>query len=81
MPVSPQELRIGTKAIDFNLKGVDDKLYSLNSFKDKKVLCIIFICNHCPYVMAVQDRINQIAKDYTNKSFALIGINPNDDVT
>lgn len=79
MPVTPEELRIGTKADDFNLEGVDGKFYSLNSFKDKKVLCIIFFCNHCPYVIAVQGRINQIAKDYSGKSFALIAINPNDE--
>ena len=69
MAVSPSELRIGTKAYDFNLKGVDGKYYSLNDFKDKKVLCIIFMCNHCPYVVAVQQRINQIAKDYGGNSF------------
>jgi peroxiredoxin len=79
MAVSPKELRIGTKAIDFNLKGVDGKYYSLDAFKDKKVLCIIFMCNHCPYVIAVQERINQIAKDYAGRSFALAAINPNDD--
>lgn len=81
MPVSPTELKIGTKAHDFNLKGTDGKFYSLNSFKERKVLCIIFMCNHCPYVVAVQQRINQIAKDYADKSFALIGINPNDPVS
>lgn len=78
MPVSPEELRIGTVANEFSLKGVNEKYYSLESFKDKKVLCIIFMCNHCPYVIAVRDRINQIAKDYSGKSFALIAINPND---
>jgi peroxiredoxin len=81
MPVSPVELRIGTKADNFNLKGVDGKYYSLDGFKDKKVLCIIFMCNHCPYVVAVQQRINQTAKDYAGKSFAIVGINPNDPVT
>ncbi len=80
MPVSPEELRIGTKAIPFNLKGVDDKYYSLDDFTDKKVLCIIFSCNHCPYVIAVEGRINAIAKDYSDKSFALICINPNDEM-
>lgn len=79
MPVSPEELKIGFKAADFNLKGVDGKFYSLDSFKEKKVLCIIFWCNHCPYVIAVQDRVNQIAKDYSGKSFALAAINPNDE--
>lgn len=79
MPVSPQELRIGTKAKQFNLLSVDGKYYSLDDFSDKKVLCIIFSCNHCPYVKAVEDRINEIAKDYGNKSFALVCINSNDE--
>ena len=78
MAVSPKDLRIGSKASDFNLIGTDGKYYFLDSFRDKKILCIIFMCNHCPYVVAVQDRINQIAKDYNCKSFALVGISPND---
>ncbi|MFI5211903.1 MAG: thioredoxin family protein [Ignavibacteria bacterium] len=81
MPVSPEILRIGSKAIPFKLKGVDEKFYSLDDFIDKKVLCIIFSCNHCPYVKAVEDRINQIAKDYGSRSFALICINSNDEKT
>lgn len=81
MAASPKELRIGTEAIPFDLKGVDGKTYSLERFKDKKLLCIIFMCNHCPYVIATQYRINQIARDYSDKSFVLVGINPNDDIT
>ena len=80
MPVSPEDLKIGTKAHSFSLPGVDGKTYNLEDFKDKKVLCIIFMCNHCPYVVSVQQRINQIAKDYAGKSFALVAINPNDPV-
>jgi peroxiredoxin len=79
MPVSPRDLRIGSEAHPFNLLGVDDKQYSLDSFADKKALCIIFSCNHCPYAKAVEDRINQIAKDYSGKSFALVCINSNDE--
>jgi peroxiredoxin len=79
MPVSPEELRIGTEAPYFNLKGVDGMFYSIDDYKNRKVLSVMFICNHCPYVVAVQGRINQIAKDYSSKSFALVGINPNDD--
>ncbi len=81
MAVSPEDLKIGTKAPSFELKGVDGNIYSLGSFKDKKTLCIIFMCNHCPYVVAVQQRINEIAKDYSRSSFALIGISSNDPQT
>jgi peroxiredoxin len=80
MPLSPEDLKIGTKATSFSLPGVDGKKYKLEDYKDKKVLCIIFMCNHCPYVVAVQQRINHVAKDYANKSFALVAINPNDPV-
>lgn len=81
MPVSPSELHIGSNAHSFSLVGTDDNVYSLNDFKDKDVLCIIFSCNHCPYVKAVENRINDIAKKYSNKSFALICINSNDEST
>ncbi len=44
----------------------------------QKALLVIFMCNHCPYVIAVQDRINQIAKDYADQGVAVVGINSND---
>lgn len=78
MPVSPSELHIGTKAHNFSLPAVDGNVYSLNDFADKDVFCLIFTCNHCPYVKAVEDRINDIAKKYSGSSFALVCINAND---
>lgn len=68
------------KAPDFNLPGVDGKTYSLKNFQDSKALVVIFMCNHCPYVIAVQDRINDLAKRFKGQGVALIGINPNDAV-
>lgn len=79
MPVSPNELHIGSKANPFSLKGTDGKVYSLSDFDDKDILCIMFTCNHCPYVIAVEDRINNIAKKYSASSFALVCINANDE--
>lgn len=81
MPVSPTELRIGTSAPYFKLKGTDGKVYSIDDFIEKKVLCVMFICNHCPYVIAVQQRINNIAKQNSGKSFALVCISSNDPET
>jgi len=72
-------LRVGDKAVDFKLKGVDGKYYSLEDFKDKKVIAIAFTCNHCPYVKAYEDRMIAIQRDYEDKGFQLIAINPNDD--
>ena len=69
---------LGTPAPDFNLPGTDNKTYSLESFKDKKVLVVIFMCNHCPYVMAVLRRLINLQNDYADKSVQLVGINVND---
>lgn len=69
---------LGTPAPDFNLPGTDNKTYSLESFKDKKVLVVIFMCNHCPYVMAVLRRLINLQNDYADRSVQLVGINVND---
>ncbi len=71
---------LGTKAIDFNLIGADGEKYALDSFNDKKTLVIIFMCNHCPYVIAVLERIIAIQNDYTGKGVQIVGINPNDTI-
>jgi peroxiredoxin len=70
------ESHLNSPAPDFSLMGTDGRTYSLKSFQDRKGLLAIFMCNHCPYVIAVEDRINQIAKDYPD--IAVIGINSND---
>jgi peroxiredoxin len=69
---------LGTPAPDFNLPGTDNKTYSLESFKDKKVLVVIFMCNHCPYVMAVLRRLINLQNEYAERSVQLVGINVND---
>lgn len=69
---------IGSGIIDFELKGVDGKIYSLDSFSSKSVIVIIFICNHCPYVQAVVGRLIKIQTKYRDKGVQLIGINSND---
>ena len=69
---------LGTPAPDFNLPGTDNKTYSLESFKDKKVLVVIFMCNHCPYVKAILRRLINLQNEYAERSVQLVGINVND---
>lgn len=79
-PVQEQEvttLPIGESAPDFNLPGVDGQFYTLDSFKDSKVLSIIFTCNHCPTAQAYEDRMIQLVKDYQDKDVTFIAISPN----
>jgi peroxiredoxin len=72
------QLPMGTPIIDFSLPATDGKTYRSADFSDKKVLIIIFMCNHCPYVHAVIDRLISIQSDYADKGVQLLGINAND---
>ena len=44
----------GWKAVDFHLKGTDGKVYTLADVRGPKGLLVMFICNHCPFVQAIE---------------------------
>ena len=69
---------LGTPAPDFQLPGTDGRTYSLGSFKNKEVLVIVFMCNHCPYVKAVLPRLIDLQNRYADRSVQFVGINAND---
>ena len=71
-------LTIGAAAPDFNLKGVDGKMYSLKSFAKSKILMIVFTCNHCPTAQAYEARLKKITADYKAKGVQVVAISPND---
>ena len=71
------KLNAGDEAPDFQLKGVDEKTYSLGDFEGVEGFLIIFMCNHCPYVKAKIDDLNALYEKFNNK-IAIIGINSND---
>jgi peroxiredoxin len=71
-------LSIGANAPDFRLQGVDGKMYTLSSFRDYKILVIVFTCNHCPTAQAYEDRLILLTKDYAPKSTVVVAIMPND---
>ncbi|MCC7197257.1 thioredoxin family protein [Candidatus Peregrinibacteria bacterium] len=71
------KLKLGLPAPDFALKGIDGEMYSLTSFADKKILVIVFMCNHCPYVQAVWSRLNALQEKYKGQAVQFVGINPN----
>ena len=72
------KLKIGDKAIPFALPGVDDREHALADYADKEVLVVVFSCNHCPYVLAWEDRMIQIQADYASRSVQFIAIGAND---
>ncbi len=72
-------LALGSPAVDFHLKAVDGKSYSLRDFADRRALVMAFSCNHCPYVQAYEDRMVRMQRDYSVKGVTLVAINSNDD--
>lgn len=75
-------LSIGDQAPDFTLPATDGKSYQLSeAFKNAKAIVVVFTCNHCPYAIAWEDRINAIARDYASQGVRLLAINANNAAT
>jgi len=68
----------GWKAVDFDLPGVDGKRYSLASARGPNGLLVMFICNHCPYVKAVLDRIVRDCSELATHGIGSVAIMSND---
>lgn len=71
----------GKPAPEFSLRGVDGKIWTLSGSRGPQGLLVMFICNHCPYVKAVRDRIIRDArelKDYGVHAVAIMSNDPSD---
>jgi peroxiredoxin len=73
-----RDLSLGTPCPDFRLPSVDGKEFARDDFRDHSVLVVLFICNHCPYVQAVEDRIIALQRDYGPRGVQLVGVCAND---
>jgi len=72
-------LKLGIQAPDFKLLDtVSGKKLSFNDIKGKNGTLLMFICNHCPYVLHVNDQIVRIAKDCQAKAIGVAAISSND---
>ena len=69
--------KIGDTATDFKLKNVDGKMVSMSDYENAKGFIVIFTCNHCPFSIAYEDRIIDLDKQYKDKGYPVIAINPN----
>ena len=68
----------GWKALDFSLKGTDAKTYTLEDIRGPRGTLVMFICNHCPYVKAILDRLVRDAKELQDSWIGVIAIMAND---
>jgi peroxiredoxin len=72
------EVQIGSKIPSFKLVGTDDKVWKLDDFTDKSALLVMFICNHCPYVKAIQQRLVSDMKLLQAQNIGVVAISAND---
>ncbi len=80
MSLTPSNmLPLGTKAPDFELLDVVlGEKKNLAELKSDTATVIMFVCNHCPYVVHVQDEMLRLARDYMSKGVKFIAISSND---
>jgi peroxiredoxin len=71
-------LPLGTTAPDFKLPDTGGKIVSLADFKGHPALLVIFICNHCPYVIHLRAGLAQLAREYIPRNVGIVGISSND---
>lgn len=70
---------IGTTAPEFNLiDTVSGKMLSLTDTKGEKATVVMFICNHCPYVLHIIKQLVKVAEDYISRGVNFIAISSND---
>jgi peroxiredoxin len=71
-------LPLGTTAPDFKLPATDGQTVSLADFHGNAALLVVFMCNHCPYVIHLRAGLAQLARDYTPRGVGIVGISSND---
>jgi len=77
-PLTSRMSPLGTPAPDFRLDDAHHRIHALDDFRDAKVLIVIFMCNHCPFVRHIAAELSKLERDMKESGVQIIGINPND---
>ncbi len=67
-----------TTAPAFDLPGVDGRNHALADYADAQVLVLVQSCNHCPYVLAWEGRLNDLARTYADRGVRIVAVSSND---
>ena len=79
MLVESTMLPLGTPAPDFKLINcIDQQIWSLSQQTTHQAVVVIFMCNHCPYVVHIIEELVRCANDYIDQGIAFVAINAND---
>ncbi len=82
MPVyTPEKIEFGTHCPDFKLPATNGKTYEKKDFLNAQPLVIMFICNHCPYVKAIEDRLITLALDLKKLDVNVVAVCSNDSIS
>ena len=68
----------GLLAKDFKLMGTDNKYYQLSDVRGDKGLVVMFICNHCPFVKAISDKLLRDMRELQGRGIGVVAIMSND---
>ena len=71
-------LPLGTRAPHFALPDTEGHLVTLEDARGAPALLVMFICNHCPYVIHLRQALARLTRDYAPRGVAIVGINSND---
>lgn len=69
---------INDVAEDFSLMNIDGNMVSMADYPDAKGFIVVFTCNHCPFAVMYEDRLNDLYEMYNDQGIVLLAINPND---
>ena len=78
MAATPPICDFGWKPNDATLRGIDGNEHSILGHAGENGLVVVFICNHCPYVKAITDRLVRDARDLREMGIGFVAINSND---
>ncbi len=80
MAATPSNMvALGTQAPDFTIPDtVSGESFSLNDLKSDKATVVMFICNHCPYVIHINDGLVKLTNEYSSMGVSFIAISSND---
>ncbi|MEM6268315.1 MAG: thioredoxin family protein [Bacteroidota bacterium] len=64
--------------MEFTLRNIDERTVSLDDFRDRAIIVVVFTCNHCPYAIAYERRLVELQARFAEQGVQFIAINPND---
>ena len=73
-------LTLGTQAPDFSLPDVNGSIVTRSQFAGKPLL-VVFMCNHCPFVIHIRSELRKFSDEYQAKGLGVVGISSNDAIS